>query len=47
LRAGFAFIIAGIVAKGNTTIDNSYVIRRGYENILEKLRNIGVKIEEK
>lgn len=47
LRAGFAFIIAGILAKGETVIDNSYIIRRGYENVLEKLINLGVKIEEK
>jgi UDP-N-acetylglucosamine 1-carboxyvinyltransferase len=47
LRAGFAFIIAGILAKGETTIDNSYVIRRGYENLIEKLQKIGVKIDRK
>jgi UDP-N-acetylglucosamine 1-carboxyvinyltransferase len=46
LRAGFSFIIAGIVAEGKTTVDNSYVVRRGYENILNKLRQIGVDIEE-
>ncbi len=47
LRAGFAFVIAGILAEGETIVDNSYVVRRGYENILEKLKNIGVSIEEK
>jgi UDP-N-acetylglucosamine 1-carboxyvinyltransferase len=47
LRAGFAFIIAGIIAKGQTVIDNSYVVRRGYESILRKLQGIGVDIIEK
>ncbi len=47
LRAGFAYIIAGVTARGQTIIDNSYVIRRGYENILQKLQEIGVDIEEK
>lgn len=47
LRAGFAFIIAGVIASGETTIDNSYIVRRGYENNLEKLRAIGVKIDER
>ncbi len=46
LRAGFAFVIAGIMAEGKTIVDNSYVVRRGYENILEKLQGIGVDIVE-
>ncbi len=45
LRGGFALMIAGVVAKGETEISNIYNVRRGYENIVEKLQNIGVKIE--
>ncbi|MBU4480278.1 UDP-N-acetylglucosamine 1-carboxyvinyltransferase [Patescibacteria group bacterium] len=45
LRAGLAFIIAGILAKGESIIDNVYLIDRGYENIEERLRKIGVDIE--
>jgi UDP-N-acetylglucosamine enolpyruvyl transferase len=40
-------MIAGILADGETVIDNSYVVRRGYENILNKLQAIGVDIVEK
>lgn len=45
LRAGAALIIAGIVAHGTTEIYNLKHIDRGYENIEEKFRNIGAKIE--
>lgn len=44
LRAGAALIIAGLVAEGETEIGDIYHIDRGYFNIEEKLRNIGVKI---
>ncbi len=45
LRAGAALIIAGIVAKGKTEIYNLNYIDRGYENIEQKFRNLGAKIE--
>jgi UDP-N-acetylglucosamine 1-carboxyvinyltransferase len=45
LRAGLAFIIAAIVARGNSTIHNVYNIDRGYEDIEGRLRQIGVDIE--
>ena len=45
LRAGAALIIAGIVAKGKTEIYNLNHIDRGYENIEEKFRKLGAKIE--
>ncbi len=45
LRAGAALIIAGIVAKGKTEIYNLNYIDRGYENIEEKFRKLGAKIE--
>ena len=45
LRAGLAFIIAAIVAKGQSLIHNVYNIDRGYENIEERLRQIGLSIE--
>ncbi len=46
LRAGAALVLAGIVAKGKTEIDNIEFIQRGYENFDEKLRNIGVNIKK-
>ena len=45
LRAGAALIIAGIIANGKTEIYNLNHIDRGYENIEEKFRNLGAKIE--
>ncbi len=45
LRAGAALILAGIVAEGTTEVFNLEYIDRGYENIEEKFRSIGAKIE--
>ena len=45
LRAGAALVIAGTVAEGETEIYNLQHIDRGYENIEEKFRKIGAKIE--
>ncbi len=45
IRAGLAFLIAAIVAKGTSVIHNAYYIDRGYEKIEERLRAVGVKIE--
>lgn len=44
LRGGLAYIIAGAVAQGTTTIDNAYLIDRGYEHIEERLQKIGLNI---
>ena len=45
LRAGAALVIAGTAAEGITEIYNLQHIDRGYENIEEKFRSIGAKIE--
>jgi len=45
LRAGAALIIAGIIAEGKTEVYNLEHIDRGYENIEEKFRSLGAKIE--
>ena len=45
LRAGAALIIAGIIAKGKTEVYNLSHIDRGYENIEEKFKKLGAKIE--
>ncbi len=47
LRAGAALVAAGLIAKGKTTIKNVEHILRGYEQIVEKLTNVGAKIEIK
>ena len=44
LRAGAAFIIAGLAANGITEIDNIKHIQRGYEDIVGKLRGVGADI---
>jgi UDP-N-acetylglucosamine 1-carboxyvinyltransferase len=44
LRAGAALIIAGLIADGETEITEVFHIKRGYANIIEKLRNIGANI---
>ncbi len=46
LRAGAAMIIAGICADGKTIIEDIYHIERGYENVIEKFRTLGVDIEK-
>ena len=45
LRAGAALIIAGTAAHGTTEVYNLEHIDRGYENIEEKFRKIGARIE--
>ena len=45
LRAGAALVIAGIAAEGKTEVYNLEHIDRGYENIEEKFRKLGAKIE--
>ncbi len=44
LRAGAALIIAGLIAKGKTIINNIYQIDRGYEKIEERLQKLGADI---
>lgn len=45
IRAGAAMVIAALIAKGRTEISNINYIDRGYENLDEKLRNLGARIE--
>ena len=45
LRASASLVLAGLVAKGSTTIDRIYHIDRGYERIEEKLKVLGADIE--
>ena len=45
LRAGAAMIAAGLIAEGTTKIGDIEHVLRGYENIIEKLKNVGADIE--
>jgi UDP-N-acetylglucosamine 1-carboxyvinyltransferase len=45
LRAGIAFVIAALISKGESVVENAYVIDRGYEKITDRLKAIGADIE--
>ncbi len=45
LRGGASLILAGLNAKGKTTVNNANYILRGYENLDKKLASLGAKIE--
>ena len=45
IRAGISLLIAALSAKGTSIINNIEQIDRGYENIEERLKSIGARIE--
>lgn len=45
IRGGASLVLAALIAKGITQINNSDQIYRGYEAIDKKLKKLGVKIE--
>lgn len=44
IRAGLAFMLAGVVASGTTTVGNAHLVDRGYEHIESRLAAVGVPI---
>ena len=44
LRAGAAIVLAGLVAEGETQVGYIHHIDRGYDNLVEKLVNLGADI---
>lgn len=44
LRAGAAMIIAGLVAEGETIVEDIQYIDRGYEDVVEKFSSLGAHI---
>jgi UDP-N-acetylglucosamine 1-carboxyvinyltransferase len=44
LRASASLVVAGLVARGETTIERVYHLDRGYESIEEKLSRLGARI---
>ena len=44
LRASVSLILAALTAKGKSVINRIYHLDRGYDNIEQKLRNVGAKI---
>jgi UDP-N-acetylglucosamine 1-carboxyvinyltransferase len=46
LRCGGAMVLAGIMAHGTTYVMNEDIISRWYDDIENKLKKIGVKIQK-
>jgi UDP-N-acetylglucosamine 1-carboxyvinyltransferase len=44
LRASACLVLAGLAARGKTSISRIYHLERGYENIEQKLINLGAKV---
>lgn len=44
LRAGFAYVMAGLLSQEETTISGLPFLDRGYENLTEKLASLGANI---
>jgi UDP-N-acetylglucosamine 1-carboxyvinyltransferase len=45
LRAGFAYVMAAVIATGTSTITGLAFLDRGYENIDSKLHGLGIEVE--
>jgi UDP-N-acetylglucosamine 1-carboxyvinyltransferase len=45
LRASAAMVVAGLAAQGKTTVKGLHHLDRGYDNIEQKLRELGARIE--
>lgn len=45
LRAGFSYLVAALIADGESRIRGVEQIERGYEDLVEKLRALGAEIE--
>jgi len=45
LRAAASLVIAGLVAEGKTSVYELQYLDRGYENFVEKIKNLGAKVE--
>ncbi len=46
LRGGAALVVAGLAAHGRTEVSGTEYIRRGYEDMVENLLDLGAKIRE-
>lgn len=46
LRAGVSLVLAGLIADGETIVYNIEHINRGYQNIVEKLCDLGAKVKK-
>lgn len=46
LRSWAAMVIAWLIAKGETKVENIYWIKRGYDDLLGKLQSLGADIQD-
>ncbi len=46
IRAGMALVLAALVARGKSVINQAELIERGYEDVVEKLTGLGASIEK-
>lgn len=46
LRGGAALVLAALSAEGESIIENADLIKRGYDNVVKKLRQIGADVTE-
>ena len=46
LRAGFAYVLAGLMSQEEMIISGIHFVKRGYEDLLGKLQNLGGQIEQ-
>ena len=46
LRASASLVLAGLVAKGKTSVTRIYHLERGYENMEKKLEKLGARIKK-
>ena len=45
LRAGMAYVLAGLVAEGETFVDNFYQVERGHSHLQYRLQALGAELE--
>lgn len=45
LRASAALVLAGLIGEGQTVVENAYQLLRGYEDMPQKLRQLGADIK--
>ena len=44
IRAGAGVVLAGLIAEGETVVTNIHHLARGYENLVEKLSDLGAAV---
>ncbi len=46
LRAGFAYVLAGLIAEGKSEVSGLHFLERGYADLVPKLQSLGANIEK-